>query len=289
MQRMVSPEFDAVAYKQQARERWDAAAEPWHRWTPALERWLGEATGRLLDMAGVAEGSRVLDVAAGTGLQTMAAARRVGPGGHVLATDLSAAILRYAAQQAREAGLANVETRELDGEHLDELAAGALDAAISRLGVMLMADPGRCLAGMRRALRPGGRAAVIVFSEKEKNPFLSKPLGIARRRAGLPPAKPGDPGPFSLASPETARGLFEGAGFVGIETRLAAAPMRMASAAECFRFEYESFGALHQMLGALSEEERQAAWREIEETLQQFDGPGGFEAPCELILAAGTK
>ena len=68
-----------------------------------------------------------------------------------------------------------------------------------------------------------------------------------------------------------------------------AAPLRLASAAECLRFEQESFGALHQMLAGLDEDGRAAAWDEIESALERFEGPAGFAGPCELIVAAGTK
>ena len=97
--------FDAAKYKQTTREQWQQAAEPWHAWGPTLEDWLGEATELMLDLAGVGPGASVLDVAAGAGGQTVRAAQRVGPQGTVLATDISPAILEYAARVAREAGL----------------------------------------------------------------------------------------------------------------------------------------------------------------------------------------
>jgi len=86
---MSTAPFDPVAYKQTTREQWQTAAEPWYWWGPTLERWLGEATELMLDMAHIGPGCRVLDVAAGAGGQTVAAARRVGPEGSVLATDIS--------------------------------------------------------------------------------------------------------------------------------------------------------------------------------------------------------
>jgi hypothetical protein len=79
------------------------------------------------------------------------------------------------------------------------------------------------------------------------------------------------------------------AGFRHVEVRTLDAPLRLASAAECTRFERESFGALHQMLSGLHQYEREAAWAEIEEAFGEFEGPGGFVGPCELIVAAGTK
>jgi hypothetical protein len=72
------------------------------------------------------------------------------------------------------------------------------------------------------------------------------------------------------------------------EVRRVKAPLRMSSAAECVRFERESFGALHQMLAGLSESEREEAWSEIRSELSQFESGNGFEGPCELIVAAGT-
>src|SRR3954453_8010723 len=113
--------FDPVQYKATTRRQWEDAAEAWHRWGPTLETWLGPATETMLEAANVTTGSHVLDVAAGGGGQTLAAARRVGPSGRVLATDISPRILSYAAEVAAEAGLTNVETREADGEALDVL------------------------------------------------------------------------------------------------------------------------------------------------------------------------
>jgi ubiquinone/menaquinone biosynthesis C-methylase UbiE len=81
--------FDPIQFKQTTREQWDTAAEAWHRWAPTLRAWLGAATERMLDLANVHAGCRVLDVAAGAGDQTLQAAARVGHGGSVLATDLS--------------------------------------------------------------------------------------------------------------------------------------------------------------------------------------------------------
>jgi SAM-dependent methyltransferase len=276
--------FDAVAYKQTTREQWQQAAHAWHRWGPFLEEWLGPATARMLDLAGLGRGSRVLDIAAGAGGQTVVAARRVGADGAVLATDVSERILELAASEARAAGLANVATRAMDGEQL-EVDPGSYDAAISRLGLMYMPDKAAALEGARAALRPGGRYATVVFAEPERNRFFSGPIGIIRSRAQLPPPGPGLPGPFSCTALEE---LLEAAGYRDVEVRRVEAPLRMASAAECARLERESFGALHQMLAGLGEAEREKTWAEVEEMLAEFEGPEGFVGPCELLVGAGT-
>ena len=273
--------FDAEAYKGTTREQWQQAAEAWPRWGPFLEEWLGGATTLMLDLARVEPGSRVLDIAAGAGGQTVAAARRAGA---VLATDVSERILEYAADEARRAGLANVATKTMDGEKL-EVEPGSFDAAISRLGLMYMPDKAAALAAARAALRPAGRYAAIVFAEPDRNRFFSVPIGIIRRHAQLPPPGPGLPGPFSCA---TLGEQLEAAGFTDVDVRRVEAPLRMESAAECTRLERDSFGALHQMLAGLSEADREEAWQEVEGALREFEGPGGFVGPCELLVGAGT-
>ena len=280
--------FDSQQYKRTTRQQWEDAAQAWHRWGPTLAAWLGEATERMLYAAGVAEGSEVRDVAAGAGGQSLAAAARVGEIGRVLATDISPAILTYAAKAAAAAGYANLDTRAVDGEELD-VDEGAFDAVISRLGLIYFPDQQRALAGMRRALRPGGRLSAVVYATPDRNQFFSIPVEFIRRRAQLPPPLPGQPGPFSLGGPGVIEEAFTRAGFGDIRVTSVAAPVRTPSAADCVRFERDSFGALHQMLAGLAEAEREDAWAEIERELARFETLAGFEGPCELLVASGTK
>lgn len=258
--------FDPAAFKTTTRAQWQSAAEPWHRWGPFIGSWLGAATDRMIEQAGIREGSRVLDVAAEAGEQSLTIARRVGLIGHVLATDIAPNLLERAAADAAAAGLDQVGTRELDGEELGQLDAGSFDAAVSRVGLIYFPDQARALAGIRHALREGGRASFVVYSTPDRNEFFSIPVRIVRGRAQLPPPLPGQPGPFSLGTP-------------GV----------LPSAAECVRFERESFGALHQMMASLSAAEQAETWSEIESELARFEGPGGFEGPCEMLVGVGTR
>lgn len=280
--------FDPVAYKNTTLAQWQSAAAAWHEWGPEIEAWLGEATELMLDFAHVDVGARVLDVAAGAGGQTVAAARRVGPRGRVLATDISPNLLAYAEQNARAAGLGNVATRVMDGEDL-KTEASHFDAVISRVGLIYFPDQNRALAGMRQALRPGGRVGAVVYSTADANSFFSIPVSVIRSRAQLPPPLPGQPGPFSLGAPGVLGDALSRAGFTDVEVRTVSAPLRLPSAADCVRFERESFGALHQMLAGLDEAGREAAWEQIASDLRAFETADGFTAPCELIVAAGTN
>lgn len=279
---MATVAFDPAAYKETTRVQWQDAAHAWHSWDPVFDRWLGPATELMLDLAGVGEGTRVIDIAAGSGGQSIAAARR---GATVLATDISSNILEEAAQAARAAGISTIATHVVDGESLD-VDPGTFDAAISRLGLMYMPDKQGALAQARRVLREGGRYAAIVFAEPDRNGFFSVPIGIIRRRAQLPPPAPGLPGPFSSAG---LRDQLDAAGFREVEVHRVEAPLEVSSAAECAKLERESFGALHQMLAGLAEDERQDTWREIESALGEFETAEGFRGPCELLVGVGTN
>lgn len=281
--------FDAVAYKATTKQQWDEAAEAWHRWGPTLEDWLGESTEAMLDAAAVGPGSRVLDVAGGAGGQALNAARRTGPTGSVVVTDLSPTILTYAERAAAEAGLRHVTTVETDGEELGSQWSREFDAVICRLGLNYFPDQARALLGIRSSLREGGRFAAIVYSTADRNAFFSVPVTLIRNYAGLGAPLPGQPGPFSLGNSSAARNALTAAGFRGVSVRTLSAPLRLPSAADCVRFERESFGALHQMLASVPDDERPQVWADIEGALGEYDTGEGFVGPCELHVLSGTR
>ena len=219
----VQATFDPISFKETTRAQWQDAAPAWHGWGPVIADWLGESTELMLDLAGVTEGSTVLDVAAGAGEQSLRAARRVGPSGRVVASDIAPNLLELAARDARDAGL-TLDTLELDGEALDTLPAGSYDAVISRVGLIYFPDQARALSGARQVLRPGGRYATVTYSTPDRNEFFSIPIGIIRRRAQRPPPLPGQPGPFSLGAPGVLAASLESAGFSDVVVHTVPSP-----------------------------------------------------------------
>ena len=142
---------------------------------------------------------------------------------------------------------------------------------------------------MLGALRPGGRLSAVVYSTPDRNGFFAVPIGVIRRRAQLPPPAPGQPGPFSLGGPGVAETPARPPVSRTSRSSTYRAPLRSPTAADCVRFERESFGALHQMLAGLDEPERAATWDEIGRALARFDGPDGFVGPCELLVVAAGR
>jgi ubiquinone/menaquinone biosynthesis C-methylase UbiE len=206
----------------------------WSRGQALRQQAYGAASEKMLDLANVQVGSRVLDVAAGTGEQTLLAAARAGPSGFVLATDLSANMLSLAAEAATKAGFTNVDTRVMDAESLD-IDPDSFDAVICRIALMLFPNPAKSLTEMHRVVKPGGKVAVIVFSALEKNPYYEIPIAIVRRLGNIPPPAPGEPWMFALGGSGVLEDTFNQARFVDVSVRAVPIQRRFPSTADAIR------------------------------------------------------
>jgi SAM-dependent methyltransferase len=263
------------------------AVEAWRRSSAARNAALAAATERMLDLAAVGPGTRVLDLGTGAGDQAFAAAARVGPQGHVLATDISPQMVAEAAAGAVRAGFGNVATRVLDVAAID-LEPDGWDAVISRLGLMFTPDLGAALAGARRVLRPGGRLATIVWSAPERNPFHATPLTVLR---GLGRPAPRDAElvrALSLGAPGVLARALAGAGFRDVVVEPVPAPRRHASAAEALAFQQDSSPVIRAM-AHLDDAARAVAWTEVERAYRRFETLSGAVFPGEVLIGAATK
>ena len=273
-------------FKNDTRQAWDQSAEGWDRQTPVIHDWLLSATVQMLDAARITAGMRVLDVAAGAGDQTLEVARRVGPGGYVLATDISEATLNFARTHAQQAGLEQVETRVADAETL-HLPPASFDAAVCRLGLMFCPDPVHALRQMHHALRPGGHAAVLVFSEPAHNPCLGIVMSTALRHAGLGRYDPFEPGGLlSLGKPGFLETCFGQAGFADVMASRIYTPLQLPSAHDYLNFIRTAGSPIMRILGHLNPQDREEAWTDMQEQLDVFQLPHGWEGPNELLLCA---
>ena len=272
-------------------EKWGRkeSADWWSAGQAARQQIYGAATEMMLDLAGVQVGSRVLDVAAGSGESTLMAARRIGPTGYALAADVSANMLNAAAEAARTAGVTNIETRVMNAENI-ELDADSFDAVICRIALMLFPNPAKALGEMRRVVKPGGKVAVMVYSGLEKNPYHEIFQEAVRRLGNIPWPAPGEPWMFALGAPGVLEGLYSGAGFLNVSVHAAPIPRRFPSAAAAVgNMKKATAGDIGELMNRLKEADRDRAWAEIEEKFKRFEGPNGFEAPGEVLIGVGTK
>jgi SAM-dependent methyltransferase len=277
------------AFKASVRTHWDTAARGWDAHSQEIRAWLRGPTDAMIAMAGITRGTRVLDVAAGAGDQTLDIAERVGPSGAVLAVDLSPAIVALAQERARRAGFQHVQCRVADGEDLG-VDAASFDAAVCRLGLMLFPDPERGLREMHRALRPGGQVCTVVFSAPARNPCIRLLMATALRHAGLPAPDPHAPGSlFSLSAPGRVDALFRDAGFDDVATTAMDAVFRMPSVDDYLAFVRSSASPILQILAGLEPAKAEAAWDDIRAQLHAFDTTAGWEGPNELLITAGRR
>jgi ubiquinone/menaquinone biosynthesis C-methylase UbiE len=270
------------------KETWRQAAAAWNRWSPAIQGSLRHATDTMLDMARLRPGDRVLDLAAGTGLQSMQIAERVGLNGYVLATDIVPEMVEFALRNIRSAGHGNIQTRVMDAQNLD-VEPDSFDVVVCRHGLMLFDDPLKSLRAMRRALKPGGRVTVLVFTGPERNGFLALPASIIRQRLNLAPPPPGQPGLFTLGAPGVLAALLREAGFADVEEAVVETPFRVDSVADYVTFLQEAAGPLKAMLAGRDEKTRADVWRDVGNGLRRFETGSGCIGPGESLAAVATK
>ncbi len=204
--------IDPVDFREAQHKQWDSAALGWKQWSEFADRAYGHISERLVELADVRSGSRVLDVAAGYGEPALTAARKAGPEGRVVATDISAEMLAFGRERAAAAGLGNVEFIEADAAGLD-FPRASFDAAVSRWGIIFEPDAEAAAGRIRGFLKPGARMSISSWGEPDQVPFLSLPMRTTRQRLNVPPPPAAMPGPLSRPTPAALCGLLEAGGF----------------------------------------------------------------------------
>ena len=154
-------------YKESERRSWDSVAHGWEKWWRTIEKGAGIVSSRLIDLAGIKIGSRVLDISTGIGEPAITVAREVGNTGRVLATDFSSEMLSIAKKRAINAGLERViEFKQGDTETI-ELPDSYFDAALCRFGLMFLPDLDTALLNIYGSLVNNGRFAAAVWASSE--------------------------------------------------------------------------------------------------------------------------
>ena len=286
---MSTQTFDPAAYKAGQRRDWTAAAGGYRKWWQPLEAAAGPVGDRLIQLAAVRAGHRVLDIATGIGEPALTAARVVGPGGRVVGTDISPGMLEVARERAAELGLGNVEFHEIDAEVLD-LPESSFDAVLCRFGLMFLPDVDRDLVGIRRLLVPGGRFAASVWGPPERYPLATAAFGAIARVLELPPPAPGTPGIFSLADGDELAGRLRAAGFADVQTETHLVHFEFDTLGEYILFLQEVAAPINNLLADESPERRAQVWRAVGEANEQFVGADGrLQGTGESILVGGRR
>jgi SAM-dependent methyltransferase len=280
--------IDPGDFREAQHRNWDSAAVGWMAWSEFNDRADRHVSERLVELAGVRAGSRVLDVAAGYGEPALTAAREAGPDGRVVATDISAEMLAFARERAAAAGLDNLELVQSDAAGLD-FPPASFDAAVSRWGIIFEPDAEAAAARVRSFLEPGARMAIASWGEPGEVPFLSIPMKTTRERFGVPPPPPGTPGPLSRPTPEAIGGLLEGGGFSDVAVERAEVVFEFDSPTHFTAYVRAIAAPIRAMIEQHAGADQEEAWDAI---TQAAAAVGGGSGPLRLanvvLLASGT-
>lgn len=276
-------------YKELYRREWAQAAPVWQRrrfdWE-ALSKAVGEA---VLDAAEVRPGMRVLDLASGVGAPALAAAERVGPTGHVIATDLVPEILAIAAQTASERGLTNFSIRQADAEELP-FENASFDAVTCLHGIMYFPDPERALSEARRVLKPGGRAAFAAWGPFDSGTWFPTTIGILVKYVQPSRSDVGEPGTFAFSTSGRLSQVFQAAGLKTVDERNLDLPWIYPGApAACWQFIQEATVRFRSLVDSLTPDQRIPAMEEIVERVDDLYDGKQVVFTANVNLAVGVK
>ncbi len=285
----MTPEaIDPADFRRSQHEQWDSAAAGWKEWSEFTDRACHHVCERLVELAGVRPGSRVLDVAAGYGEPALTAARRAGPEGRVVATDISAPMLAFGRERAAAAGLANLEFIESAAAGLD-FPPASIDAAVSRWGIIFEPDAEATLGRIRGFLRPGGRIAISSWGEPDQVPFLSLPMRTAMRRLNVPPPPPGTPGPLSRPTPAALAGLLEAGGFSPVAVEQGEVTLEFDSPAHFTAYTRAIAAPIRTMIEQHAGAAQEETWEAITEAAAEAAGGSGpFSFSNAILLASAA-
>ncbi|GBE07150.1 ubiquinone/menaquinone biosynthesis C-methyltransferase UbiE [bacterium BMS3Abin11] len=210
---MESP--DKSELKERERSNWTSAAEGWRRRDELLRKGGEPVTERMLELSGISSGSRLLDIASGTGEPAISAAQIVGESGKVIGTDLVDEMLAVAREKIGKMNLGNIEFHCIDAETLD-FTTGSFDAVTIRWGLMFMPEPQACLAAAHKALKQNGHISLACWAAPEKNPFVGVLIKTLSKYMDIPAPPPGTPGIFAFSDSERLQDVLTSAGFRNI-------------------------------------------------------------------------
>lgn len=270
-------------------DAWHAVAGGWERRRALIWDATSAVSHRMVDLLEPRPGEELLEVAAGTGDTGLLAAGRVLPGGRLLSTDAVPDMVDAARRRARELGRENVEFAVTDAVEL-ALDDASFDGALCRFGVMLVPDCAAATRELTRVLRPGGRVAVAVWAESDRNPWMTA-AGRAALRLGLAERPdPEAPGPFRLAAPGRLRALLTAAGLEVVVEEEVGVTWRASSPEESWEVMLDTSRTLAVLVESLSPVDLARVRAGVAERLRGFvDGAGAVAVPGVARVALGVR
>jgi SAM-dependent methyltransferase len=283
----VSTRADGPArYKAEQRQQWDRVAAGWKKWWPTIENGARCVSKRMIELAEVGPGQRVLDIATGIGEPALLAASHVGPAGRVVATDLSSRMLDIARERAMALGLLNVEFLEADAERL-AFHDGSFDAILWRWGPTDLPDPSNALVAIRRMLAADGSFATSVWEAgPQARPLANLGMAVAQAMFDAPPVRPAEPSPSENSLEEE----LVRAGFSDVRVEKMTLTLAFASTDDCTEYLVDVSPAFVTLLSDKSSGQQAQYRHRVAEKLRPYvSADGSVRIPNVTLCAAGRR
>jgi len=283
--------LDSKQYKEAERQSWDSVATGWQKWWQTVENSTQKVSHRLIELAEIRAGQRVLDIATGIGEPAITASNLLGNKCHVLAIDISAKMLSLAKQRAISLGLQDlIEFKEGDIETID-LMPSTFDAVLCRWGLMFLPDLKAGLSNIYRSLIEGGHFASAVWASPDQDSLIATTMSIVMKETNSKPPALGTPGPFSLSDENSLKNSFITSGFKDPAIERMNVSFDFDSPDDFTDFIIETAGPLQKMLADQNMERKKQILRAITDAAANYadktTGKTRFEN--EAILIVGTK
>ena len=271
--------MDPKLQRRVQRYGWDKASSTYEQYWQAQ---LAPAQDRLLEIARLAPGERVLDVACGTGLVTFRAADAVGQSGTVVATDISDEMVRRVASTSAARGLSHVAAARMDAESL-EFEEGAFDVVLCALGLMYVPDPVAALRAMWRVLVPGGRAVAAVWGARANCGWAEIfPIVESRVDSDVCPMF------FQLGTSDQLARAFSAAGFREVASERLSSTLEYASGADACGAAFEG-GPVALAYSRFDADMRASAHAEYLSSIASWRSGERYAVPGEFVVASGVR
>ena len=276
-------------WRAQVKSDWERGAIGWERFEPELMYSLGAVDPALVRALDLKPGHRLLDVGCGSGEPSLTLAKLVAPRGEVLGLDVSRPMLEVARRRARYQGVTNARFKAGDIARFDP-GPMRFDRAVSRYGLMFADDIPAALAGIRAALRPGGRAVFAVWGPVERNPYFGARARVIRPFMKEPPPDPEHaPHPLRLARPGLLARLMRRAGFRGVKSAGVAAPLTYGSLDQILEINLDVPGAIRDLYLNLSRADQRRLRGRFARALRPFQSGPLIRAPGFAWVVSGHR
>lgn len=258
---------------------WDKASGYYESY---WQKQLYPAQQKLLQLANIQKGDRVIDIACGTGLVSFPAAELAGEEGSVMANDISDKMVAIGNDIAKERNLTNISFQRMDAEEL-AVENNSFDIALCALGLMYFPDPLKAIREMNRVLINGGHAVAAVWGQR-KNCGWAEVFDIVDRRV----ASEVCPMFYNLGNEGTLKQYLTAGGFKDISVERINTLLNYSTGDEACGAAFLG-GPVALAFSKFSDDVKKEVYIEYLESIDSYKAMDGYHVPGEFVVAIGFK